>query len=195
MEKKYKILKDGRIIESEIPGRFAGIKTMMIFGRMDCKSGMRAKKENRIFFHSWDDAIEAGYRPCKNCKPMPNDEWEKINGKWQLTSQGSQIYYKVVTEDLKSLGLLRANQLQYSIGKWAYPLEPLSDHSRKGGGLWVSRQKSGAFGLVRYLMKKYQRASRVFVCIIGEILYQKSLDSCRVKTDKLMLIREVIKQK
>jgi methylphosphotriester-DNA--protein-cysteine methyltransferase len=73
--KRYKIFKEGKIIESQIPGRFAGIKTMKIFGRLDCKSGMRAKKENRIFFHDWNDAIAAGYRPCRLCKPQPNDEY------------------------------------------------------------------------------------------------------------------------
>jgi len=67
--KTYKIWKNGEIIQSPYPGRYAGITTMKIFGRLSCKSGMRAKKENRIFFHFWEDAIEAGFRPCKNCKP------------------------------------------------------------------------------------------------------------------------------
>lgn len=82
-KKKYKILKDGQIIESEVPGRFAGIKTTMIFGRLSCKSGMRAKTENRVFFHNWQDALLAGYRPCKSCKPQSDDEYEREDGKWQ----------------------------------------------------------------------------------------------------------------
>lgn len=65
----YKVWKDGRIIETLTPGLYAGITTMKIFGRLTCKSGMRAKKEHRVFFHTWEDAISAGYRPCKNCKP------------------------------------------------------------------------------------------------------------------------------
>ena len=67
--KHYKVWKHGEIIETPYPGLYAGITTMKIFGRLTCKSGMRAKKEHRIFFHTWEDAIEAGYRPCKNCKP------------------------------------------------------------------------------------------------------------------------------
>ncbi|MDO8571135.1 MAG: Ada metal-binding domain-containing protein [bacterium] len=67
--KTYKVLRGGRIIESTIPGKFAGWKKGKIFGRLDCVSGKRMKKENRVFFLIWDDAVEAGYRPCKKCKP------------------------------------------------------------------------------------------------------------------------------
>lgn len=42
----YKILKEGEIIESPMPGEYAGYKKGKIFGRLDCKSGMRMKKEN-----------------------------------------------------------------------------------------------------------------------------------------------------
>ncbi|QQG46058.1 MAG: hypothetical protein HYY55_03805 [Candidatus Niyogibacteria bacterium] len=67
--KLYEIWKHNKIIKSPYPGQYAGITTQKIFGRLSCGSGKRAKKENRIFFHTWEDAIEAGYRPCKNCKP------------------------------------------------------------------------------------------------------------------------------
>ncbi|MBI2035718.1 MAG: hypothetical protein HYT12_03495 [Candidatus Liptonbacteria bacterium] len=52
-------------------GKYAGWAPGKIFGLLSCKSGMRMKKENRVFFHNWDDAIACGYRPCKNCKPRP----------------------------------------------------------------------------------------------------------------------------
>ena len=78
MKKIYKIMKDdGCVVESTKRGRYAGWngkrKDRKIFGRLDCKSGMRMKKENRVFFHTWEDEILAGFRPCKNCKPTPND--------------------------------------------------------------------------------------------------------------------------
>lgn len=74
MVKKYKVLKNGRIVESEVPGRYAGWQLGKIFGRLDCKSGMRMKKENRVFFLTWKDSIEAGYQPCKKCKPTPKGD-------------------------------------------------------------------------------------------------------------------------
>lgn len=69
----YRVLNDGKIVDSPIPARFAGWKKGKIFGRLDCKSGMRMKKENRVFFLTWEDAIAAGYRPCTNCRPTPLD--------------------------------------------------------------------------------------------------------------------------
>ena len=73
LAKVYRGLVGGKILESSNPGKYAGWKKGKIFGRLDCKSGMRMKKENRVFFLTWDDAISAGYRPCKNCKPIDND--------------------------------------------------------------------------------------------------------------------------
>ncbi|MEX2145279.1 MAG: Ada metal-binding domain-containing protein [Candidatus Spechtbacterales bacterium] len=66
-----KLLKDGKATESKIPGKYAGWKPGKIFGHLDCKSGIKMKKENRVFFLTWQDAINSGYRPCKKCKPSP----------------------------------------------------------------------------------------------------------------------------
>ncbi len=74
----FAILKDGETILSEAPGLFAGYKRDKIFGRLDCKSGMRMKKENRVFFHTMEDAIREGYRPCNNCKPMDDVDFQKL---------------------------------------------------------------------------------------------------------------------
>ena len=66
----YKILKDGQTILSPIPGKFGGNRPDKIFGRLDCTAGMRMKKENRVFFHTAEDAIAQCYRACKKCKPL-----------------------------------------------------------------------------------------------------------------------------
>ena len=75
VEVLYKVLEGGRIVLSEVKGRYAGWRPGKIFGRLDCKSGERMKKENRVFFHTWEDAIACGYRPCKNCRPTPHDKY------------------------------------------------------------------------------------------------------------------------
>lgn len=75
MERRYKVLKGGEVIKSKVPGRYAGWRPGKIFGRLDCKSGMRMKKENRVFFLTWKDAMAEGYRPCKKCKPTPDDTY------------------------------------------------------------------------------------------------------------------------
>lgn len=76
--KLYTILKDGEFIQSEIPGQYAGWKPGKIFGRLDCKSGIRMHKENRVFFHTIEDAIREGYRPCKKCNPISQEKFENI---------------------------------------------------------------------------------------------------------------------
>lgn len=73
LPRTYTILKNGTFLKRFIPGKYAGWAPEKIFGRLDCNSGMRTKKENRVFFHSYKDAIEAGYRPCKVCKPAPEN--------------------------------------------------------------------------------------------------------------------------
>jgi methylphosphotriester-DNA--protein-cysteine methyltransferase len=65
----YKVIKNNQIVNSDVPGLYAGWRSGKIFGRLDCKSGLRMKKENRVFFLTYQDAVDSGYRPCKNCKP------------------------------------------------------------------------------------------------------------------------------
>lgn len=77
--KLYIVLKDGEFVESFLPGEYAGNKTHKIFGRLDCKTGEKLmKKENRVFFHSLEDAVKEGYRPCKNCQPINEEDFERI---------------------------------------------------------------------------------------------------------------------
>ncbi len=44
-----------------------GNKQLKIYGTLQCKSGKRMKKENRVFFISEEEAISYGYRPCGHC--------------------------------------------------------------------------------------------------------------------------------
>ncbi len=46
---------------------FAGNKKLKIYGKLSCKSGKRMKPENRVFFHSEDEAISLGFRACLHC--------------------------------------------------------------------------------------------------------------------------------
>ena len=74
----YRVLNQGILVESDIPGLYAGWKTGKIFGTLDCRSGVRMKKENRVFFLCLEDAVSQGYRPCKVCKPLDGVLFQKI---------------------------------------------------------------------------------------------------------------------
>jgi len=46
---------------------FGGNSQLRIYGTLNCRSGKRMKKENRVFFASEQEALVRGYRPCGNC--------------------------------------------------------------------------------------------------------------------------------
>ncbi len=48
---------------------FVASKNSDVFHRADCSSAKRIKPENLIGYNSPDEAIQAGKKPCKRCKP------------------------------------------------------------------------------------------------------------------------------
>jgi len=56
---------------------WAGNVKLKIYGRLDCTSGKRMRKENRVFFKTETEAILAGFRPCGHCLPIRYREWKK----------------------------------------------------------------------------------------------------------------------
>ncbi|MCP9769537.1 metal-binding protein [Lacihabitans sp. LS3-19] len=55
---------------------FGGNKKLKIYGKLNCKSGKRMKKENRVFFLSETEALENGYRPCGHCMHLDYKKWK-----------------------------------------------------------------------------------------------------------------------
>ncbi len=51
----------------------SGNDKLKIYGKLNCKSGRRMKKENRVFFQSPVEAVQQGFRPCAHCM---NDEYK-----------------------------------------------------------------------------------------------------------------------
>jgi methylphosphotriester-DNA--protein-cysteine methyltransferase len=46
---------------------FAGNKKLKIYGTLNCKSGKRMKRKNRVLFANEQEAASLGYRPCGHC--------------------------------------------------------------------------------------------------------------------------------
>jgi methylphosphotriester-DNA--protein-cysteine methyltransferase len=55
---------------------FGGNIKFKIYGTLQCASGKRMKKENRIFFASEVQACENGYRPCGHCMKEGYKKWK-----------------------------------------------------------------------------------------------------------------------
>ena len=49
--------------------KYIGNSETKVFHTLDCGHGKRIKKENRVYFKTRAEAIEAEYTPCKVCKP------------------------------------------------------------------------------------------------------------------------------
>ncbi len=87
-KRRYRLMRaDGTIVLSPVPGRYAGWRRGKIFGRLTCASGMRMHPENRVFFATWEDAVANGYRPCKKCRPTPDDRYERRGVVWHLKTE------------------------------------------------------------------------------------------------------------
>jgi hypothetical protein len=68
--KKLKQLIDAGEIE------LAGNVKLKIYGRVKFASGKMLKTENRVFFASATEAVEAGYRPCGHCMKQAYQQWK-----------------------------------------------------------------------------------------------------------------------
>ena len=74
--------KNGEEYLSSIPGNYGGNKRLKIYGKLDCPSANRwiAKGyyiQDRVFFLTEEDAINAGYRPCAVCMKKEYLEWKE----------------------------------------------------------------------------------------------------------------------
>ncbi|MEX0315519.1 MAG: Ada metal-binding domain-containing protein [Allomuricauda sp.] len=56
--------------------QWAGNRRLKIYGTLRCKSGMRMKVENRVFFRTEQEAKEARYRPCGHCMQQAYEVWK-----------------------------------------------------------------------------------------------------------------------
>jgi len=49
--------------------RYEGVRSTKVFCFPTCHHGRRANPANYVFFHDEEEARQAGYRPCKDCRP------------------------------------------------------------------------------------------------------------------------------
>ena len=55
---------------------FGGNNKLKIFGTLQCSSGKRMKKGNRVFFNSVQEARKNGFRPCGHCMRADYKKWK-----------------------------------------------------------------------------------------------------------------------
>ncbi|MFF2555255.1 Ada metal-binding domain-containing protein [Nocardia sp. NPDC058058] len=72
----------GNAYRSGTPGRWGGHRRSRIYGRLDCRSAVRAIAAGhyvkfRVFFANEATAVAAGYRPCAICCPDRYLTWKE----------------------------------------------------------------------------------------------------------------------
>ena len=56
--------------------KLAGNVSLKIYGLLDCSSGKRMKRGNRVFFIDEADAKLNGFRPCGHCLSAQYKQWK-----------------------------------------------------------------------------------------------------------------------
>ena len=52
---------------SSYEGKYIGNNNSKVFHKESCS--YLPDEENRVYFETWEDAKDAGYRPCNHCNP------------------------------------------------------------------------------------------------------------------------------
>jgi hypothetical protein len=73
---------DGKPFQSKTPGSLGGHRGTHVYGRLDCRTALRAIArggyvQNRVFFRDAATARAAGYRPCAVCMPAEYQVWKR----------------------------------------------------------------------------------------------------------------------
>ena len=80
-ERRYTLTgPDGRPYPSATPGTLGGYRCGRLYGRLDCRSALRALaaggyRTDRVFFSDAATAVAAGYRPCAVCLRDDYNRW------------------------------------------------------------------------------------------------------------------------
>lgn len=54
---------------------FGGNRKLKIYGTLQCKSGKRMNRKNRVLFASENEAIKNNFRPCGHCMKTEYKKW------------------------------------------------------------------------------------------------------------------------
>jgi len=110
--------------------------------------------------------------------------WAKIEGEF------FPLGYKVVTADLRSLGLRKnPNIMTFPIGEWAMqPEEFIIPGKEDFGGIWTALHKGSIATLQNYMQEKYDIKTRAFLTAMKRPVYANSY---RIKSAGVMLLTEI----
>lgn len=131
----------------------------------------------------------------KNSKekvPYVSEECEFIPCGWaKIEGEFYPLGYKIVTTDLKSLGLRKnPNIMTFPVGEWVLlPDEEVIVGKDDEGGIWMARSKGSIPTYKKYMMEKYNRETKAFLSAMYRPVFA---NDGRIKSQGVMLLEEIL---
>ena len=113
-----------RDCDASCDGKFYyGVKTTGIYCRPSCKSKL-PKRENVVFFRTKEEAEEAGFRPCKRCRPdlIAFDPAQELSERTKELLERHFSDRVKLGRDMKEMGVSRKHLAQ--VFKEQYDITP-----------------------------------------------------------------------
>lgn len=100
------------------------------------------------------------------------------------------LVYKVVTEDMMSLGLRKnPNPMKFPIGVWVFEENPLQYGDKDFGGIWTAHRLGNANTLKKYCTEEKSMTTKTFLtAVYNPVAF---VGNYRVKSEGVMLMKEV----
>ncbi len=140
-----------------------------------------ARVETFLYPRNFKDKVsfssdECEFTPCG---------WARIEGEF------FPLGYKVVTEDLKSLGLRKnPNIMTFPVGEWLIlPDDQVVANKDDWGGIWTALKRGSINTLQNYMMEEKGVKTRAFLTAMKRPVF---LTSYRIKSQGVMLLEEIL---
>lgn len=110
--------------------------------------------------------------------------WANIDNIWYPLS------YKLVTEDLLSLGLRKnPTRMEFPLNEWIYlPIEKVVPGSTDFGGIWSARRKGSTTTLRKHCLRKHAMKTRLFITALYNPVFSNDYG---IKSQGVLLLKEV----
>jgi hypothetical protein len=140
---------------------------------------------------NWYKTIVTKERIREKPVPFTNEHCSFVPVSWiNIEKTSRPVAYKVVTENIQSLGLRRnPNIMTFIVGDWtSLPDDQLLMGKTDRGGIWSKLTLAGARATARYMAERHNQPTRIFLVEINNPLFA---NSDRVKSQGVFLLEEL----